>query len=181
MITAERMAAVDENATALGVPRKQLMESGGNAVARTVRDVAAPDDSVALVCGRGNNGGDAFVAARFLDDYDATVHLLGRPETITTDIARENWAALEQGEYDTRVVRDSRNLDLGDPDVAVDAMLGTGVTGALREPERSAAAAINESDATVVAVDVPSGVDADTGEAAGVRVDAGPGRTVPDA
>ena len=172
MITAERMAAVDENATALGVPRKQLMESGGNAVARTVRDVAAPDDSVTLVCGRGNNGGDAFVAARFLDDYDATVHLLGRPETITTDIARENWAALEQGEYDTRVVRDSRNLDLGDPDVAVDAMLVTGVTGALREPERSAAAAINESDATVVAVDVPSGVDADTGEAAGVAVDA---------
>jgi hydroxyethylthiazole kinase-like uncharacterized protein yjeF len=172
MITAERMAAVDENAAALGVPRKQLMESSGNAVAAAVRRVAAPDDSVALVCGRGNNGGDAFVAARFLDDYDAAVHLLGRPETISTDIARENWAALERAEYDTRVVRDSRDLELGDPDVVVDAMLGTGVTGALREPERSAAAAINGSEATVLAVDVPSGVDADTGEAAGVAVDA---------
>jgi NAD(P)H-hydrate epimerase len=172
MITAERMAAVDENAAALGVPRKQLMESSGNAVAAAVRRVADPDDSVALVCGRGNNGGDAFVAARFLDDYDATVHLLGRPETISTGIARENWAALERAEYDTRVVRDSRDLDLGAPDVVVDAMLGTGVTGALREPERSAAAAINAADATVVAVDVPSGVDADTGEAAGVAVDA---------
>jgi hydroxyethylthiazole kinase-like uncharacterized protein yjeF len=172
MITAERMAAVDENAAALGVPRKQLMESSGNAVAAAVRRVADPDDAVALVCGRGNNGGDAFVAARFLDDYDVTVHLLGRPETISTDIARENWAALDAAAYDTRAVRDSRDLRLGDPDVIVDAMLGTGVTGALREPERSAAEAINESGATVVAVDVPSGVDADTGEAAGVAVDA---------
>ena len=108
MITAERMAAVDENAAALGVPRKQLMESSGNAVAAAVRRVAGPDDSVALVCGRGNNGGDAFVAARFLDDYDPTIHLLGRPETIGTDIARENWAALSAADYDTRVVRDSR-------------------------------------------------------------------------
>jgi len=172
MITAERMAAVDENAAALGVPRKQLMESSGNAVARAVRETADSGATVALVCGRGNNGGDAFVAARFLDDYDCAVHLLGRPETISTDIAYENWAALEQAEYDTRVVRDSRDLDLGDPDVIVDAMLGTGVTGALREPERSAAAAINGRDATVIAVDVPSGVDADTGETAGVAVDA---------
>jgi len=172
MITAERMAAVDENAAALGVPRKQLMESSGNAVAAAVREAADPDDSVALVCGRGNNGGDAFVAARFLDAYETTTYLLGRPETIATDIARENWDALTQAEYDTHVVSDSRTFDFGDPDVVVDAMLGTGVTGALREPERSAAAAINGADATVVAVDVPSGVDADTGAAAGVAVDA---------
>jgi NAD(P)H-hydrate epimerase len=172
MISADRMAAVDANAAALGVPRKQLMESSGNAVARAVRDLAAPGAAVALVCGRGNNGGDAFVAARFLDDCDVTVHLLGRPETIRTDIARENWDALSAADYDTRVVCDSRALALGDPDVVVDAMLGTGVTGDLREPERSAAAAINDADATVVAVDVPSGLDADTGEVASVAVDA---------
>ena len=172
MITAERMAAVDENAAALGVPRKQLMESSGNAVARAVRGAADPGAAVALVCGRGNNGGDAFVAARFLDDYDVTVHLLGRPETIGTDIARENWGALTAADFDTRVVSDSRDLALDDPDVVVDALLGTGVTGALRQPERAAAEAINGTAATVVAVDVPSGVDADTGEAAGVAVDA---------
>jgi NAD(P)H-hydrate epimerase len=101
-----------------------------------------------------------------------TVHLLGRPETISTDIARENWAALSAADYDARVVRDSRDFELGDPDVIVDAMLGTGATGALRQPERSVAAAVNDAAATVVAVDVPSGVDADTGEAAGVAVDA---------
>ncbi|MFQ3318572.1 MAG: hydroxyethylthiazole kinase-like uncharacterized protein yjeF [Natronomonas sp.] len=172
MISSEEMAVVDENAAALGVPRKQLMESSGNAVARVVRDQANPGATVALVCGRGNNGGDAFVAARFLSEYNVHVHLLGRPETISTDIARENWDALERAELATHQVTDSTDFDLGEPDVVVDAMLGTGVTGALREPEATATEAINASDATVIAVDVPSGIDADTGESEGVAVDA---------
>jgi len=170
MITSEEMAVVDANAAALGVPRKQLMESSGNAVAGAVRERADAGDAVALVCGRGNNGGDAFVAARFLSAYDVTLHLLGRPCAIGTEIARANWAALEAADVDTRAVTDSTALSLDDPDVVVDAMLGTGVTGALREPEATAARAINAIDATVVAVDVPSGVDADTGEAAGDAV-----------
>ncbi|WP_144901623.1 NAD(P)H-hydrate dehydratase [Halobellus captivus] len=174
MITSDRMAAVDRNAEALSVPRKQLMESSGNAVARAARDLADPGATITVVAGRGNNGGDAFVAARFLDAYDVSVLLLGRPESITTDIARENWQALCAAEYDARAVTDSADLDLAakDPDLVIDAMLGTGVTGALREPEAAAAAEINDLDATVLAVDVPSGVDADTGEAAGVRVEA---------
>ena len=172
MITSERMAAVDRNAAALGVPRKQLMESSGNAVADAVRRVAGAGASVAIVAGRGNNGGDGFVAARFLDDHDVTIHLLGRPETIRTEIARENWNALQTAEYDTRAVTDSADLDLSGPDVIVDAMLGTGVTGALREPEATAATEINRADAPVVSVDVPSGVDADSGEAADLAVDA---------
>ena len=176
MISTGRMAAVDANAAALGVPRKQLMESSGNAVAREVRAVAEPGAEVALLCGRGNNGGDAFVAARFLSEYDATVHLLGRPESIRTDIARENWEALGATDIPTETVTDSADLSLGDPDVIVDAMLGTGVSGALREPERTAAQLANERDAVVVAVDVPSGVDADTGGPTGgesaVRVEA---------
>ncbi|WP_255471309.1 MULTISPECIES: NAD(P)H-hydrate dehydratase [Haloferax] len=172
MITSRRMAAVDVNAESLGVPRKQLMESSGNAVARVCRDLADPGSSVAIVAGRGNNGGDALVAARFLKAYDVTVTLLGRPETISTDIARENWEALVASEVDLQTVTDSVTFELGDPDLVVDAMLGTGVTGALREPEATAARAINESSATVLAVDVPSGVDADSGEAAGVAVEA---------
>ncbi|PHQ45271.1 NAD(P)H-hydrate epimerase, partial [Halorubrum sp. C3] len=147
MITTDRMAAVDANAAALGVPRKQLMESSGNAVAREVRAVADPGATVALVCGRGNNGGDALVAARFLKGYDVTVSLLGRPEAIRTDIARENWDALESAEIPREAVADSRGLNLtgpdgDDPDVVVDAMLGSGISGGLREPERTAAVAI---------------------------------------
>ncbi|EMA69072.1 carbohydrate kinase, YjeF related protein [Halorubrum aidingense JCM 13560] len=172
MITTERMAAIDANAAALGVAQKQLMESAGNAVAREVRDAVDPGASVALVCGRGNNGGDAFVAARFLSAYDVTVHLLGRPESIRTDVARENWEALEAADIPTETVGDATDLALGDPDLAVDAMLGSGVAGALREPERTAARQLNALDAPIVAVDVPSGIDADTGEPTGTETDA---------
>jgi hydroxyethylthiazole kinase-like uncharacterized protein yjeF len=172
MITSERMAAVDRNAAALGVPRKQLMESSGNAVAREVRDLSTPGDSVAIVAGRGNNGGDAFVAARFLAEYDVTVYLLGRPDSIATTISRENWDALQQAALETEVVADSRALDIGDPDVVVDGLLGTGVSGAPREPEATAIRASNEADAVVVAVDVPSGMDADTGATPGAVVQA---------
>ena len=174
MITSERMAMVDRNAAALGVPRKQLMESSGNAVARLVREHADPGARVLLVCGRGNYGGDAAVAARFLADYDTRTVLLGRPETITTDIARENWDALAASDLPTETLTDSRAfaLDEYDPDLVVDAMLGTGVTGALREPEATVARELNAADVPVVAVDVPSGVDADTGANEGVAVDA---------
>ncbi|MFB6353267.1 MAG: NAD(P)H-hydrate dehydratase [Halobacteriales archaeon] len=173
MITARRMAAVDRNAAALGVSQRQLMEASGRAVADAVRDLAGPDGPVAIVAGRGNNGGDAFVTARVLD-ADVAVHLLGRPTTIATEAARANWDALTAAEADVRVVRDSRDLDLGEPDVVVDAILGTGITGVPREPEASAIEAVNAAGAagaTVVSVDVPSGLDADTGEAAGPVVD----------
>ncbi|AGB31115.1 carbohydrate kinase [Natrinema pellirubrum DSM 15624] len=172
MITGERMAAVDENAAALGVPRKQLMESSGGAVARAVREAADPGASVAVVAGRGNNGGDAFVAARFLDEYDVTTLLLGRADRIGTEIARENWAALQRADYETHEVTDSSAVDLPEADVIVDAMLGTGISGELREPAATAAAAINAADATVVSVDVPSGFDADGGDHADNGVDA---------
>jgi len=196
MITGERMAAVDANAAALGVSRKQLMESSGHAVARAVRDVAEPGARVVVVAGRGNNGGDAFVAARFLDgperrsgsdrdasrsgrEYDVTTLLLGRAALIGTDIARENWDTLQRSDYETREVTDSSEFeshssefDLDEADVIVDAMLGTGISGDLREPAASAAATINEADATVVAVDVPSGFDADGGNHAENRVEA---------
>ncbi|WP_149783078.1 NAD(P)H-hydrate dehydratase [Halorubrum aquaticum] len=177
MISSERMAAVDANAAALGVPRKQLMESSGNAVARAVRSASDPGERVALVCGRGNNGGDAFVAARFLGDRDVAVHLLGRPESIGTAIARENWETLRAAEVPTVTVTDSAALDLGSPDVVVDAVLGTGVSGELREPARTAAERMNAlrsagsdeggTGTTVIAVDVPSGIDADTGKPTG--------------
>lgn len=167
MISTDRMAAVDRNAEALGVPRKQLMESSGNAIARTVREIADPTDSVVLVCGRGNNGGDAMVAARFLETFDPRTVLVGHPDRISTTIARENWDALTAADYPVRTIQDSTDVDeigLHEDDVVVDAMLGTGITGSLREPAASVAASINRCGATVISVDVPSGVDADTGE-----------------
>ncbi len=163
MITGSEMAVIDANAAALGIPRKQLMESSGNAIARVARDLLDPGATVTIVAGRGNNGGDAFVAARFLEGYDLSVQLLGRPESIGTEIARENWDALGNCEFEREQIRDSTAVDLDDPDLVIDAMLGTGVTGALREPVATAATAINDSSATVLSVDVPSGFDSETG------------------
>lgn len=172
MIDSARMAAVDRNAVALGVAESKLMESAGNAVAGAVRDLAEPGASVTVVAGRGNNGGDAFVAARYLDDYEVEVILLGRPESIGSEVASENWDALQGADIETVTVPDSTGFALSDPDVVIDGLLGTGVTGAPREPERTAIEHINESSAGVVAVDVPSGMDVDTGEVADVAVHA---------
>lgn len=166
------MTAVDKNAEALGIPRKQLMESSGNATAHAVRDLANQGDEVTIVAGRGNNGGDGFVAARFLDEFDVSVQLLGRPETIVTDIARENWEAVGAAEIDRRVLHHPTHLDLDTADIVVDGLLGTGIVGPPREPEASVIEAVNRSDAVTVSIDIPSGVNADTGDVSGVAVEA---------
>jgi hydroxyethylthiazole kinase-like uncharacterized protein yjeF len=164
MLTGSQMARVDRNAAALGVSQAQLMESSGNAVARAVRERTAPGDDVVVVAGRGNNGGDGFVAARFLDDRSVTVLLLGRPVAIGSDVAADNWAALDATSADTRVVRDSTALVLPAADLLVDAVLGTGVSGAPREPAATAVRALNAADAPVLSVDVPTGLDAESGD-----------------
>lgn len=163
MLTGSEMGVVDANAAALGVPGEQLMESAGNAVARRVRALVETGSTVSIVGGRGNNGGDAFVAARFLGEYDVRVQLLGRTETITSATTKKNWDLLQRTDLETRAVRDSSAFDLERPDIVVDGMLGTGIAGDLREPAATAARAINEADATVLSVDVPSGLDAETG------------------
>lgn len=170
MITSDRMAAVDRNAAALGVPQRVLMESSGNAIARAVRDLVDPGSSVAIICGRGNNGGDGFVAARFLTDYDVSVTLIGRSETISTQIARANWEALVSAAFEPTAVTDSADFDPEAPDLIVDALVGTGITGDLREPLATVVERLNDLDAPVLAVDVPSGVNADTGEATGAAI-----------
>lgn len=164
MISSERMAVVDRNAAGLGVSQKQLMESSGNAIAALVQGVTPDAVDITILVGRGNNGGDGCVAARFLEPFNVTTVLVGRPESIQTPIARENWEVLTASEHTTRVVRDSKSFTLDDPDVIVDALLGTGISGTPRDPEYSVISAINQSDATVVSVDVPSGMNADTGE-----------------
>ena len=169
MITSTEMAVVDRNAVALGVRETNLMESAGNAVARAVRALA-PDGPVAVVAGRGNNGGDALTAARFLADRPVTVHLLGHPDRIRSAVTREKWDALIEADVELTVVRDASGFALGDPAVVVDGILGTGVQGQPREPERTAIEAINDCSAPVVAVDVPSGMDVDTGNRPGPAV-----------
>ncbi|MDZ7688772.1 MAG: NAD(P)H-hydrate dehydratase [Halobacteriales archaeon] len=173
MLTSERMAVVDRNAMALGVPPEQLMENAGSALAREAgRD--EPDD-VLVLAGTGNNGGDALVASRFLEsEAGVTTVLLGRASNIRTDEARANWEALEASDASLVELRDStgfEDIDF-DADVVVDGVLGVGVTGALREPVASAVEHVNDSDTRVVSADVPTGVNPDAEETSGDFVEA---------
>ncbi len=164
------MSAIDRNAMYLGIDPLVLMENAGRSVAEEV--LKNPSVRSALIlCGPGNNGGDGLVAARHLSNRGVRVSvlLLGEPRTA---IAKRNLEILSSmHSVEIRRVRDSSDLRspevakwAGQHDCLVDAMLGTGARGTPREPVASALGLATELDAYRVAVDIPSGVDAETGE-----------------
>ena len=165
-ITSAQMAAIDANCEYLGIRRLQLMENAGAAVANAVKK-RAESGNVVIIAGRGNNGGDTFVAARHLKGYDTTVILLGRKEEIKTPEALHNWNALERTSITLSQVTDAAQLDpnvIKKAGVIIDGIFGTGIRGKIREPESTAIDLVNSSDAFVIAVDVPSGFDPDGGK-----------------
>jgi len=157
IISIEEMTAVDTNCSYFGLLPLQLMENAGAAIARAVM-AQAKGKRIAVVAGRGNNGGDAFVAARHLSGFDVTVYLLGRSRDIATEEAKRNWQILERLGYDLRTIMDSSDLSLGECDLIIDGIFGTGVRGSVRGLEAQAIDAINSSGKTVISVDVPSGL-----------------------
>ncbi len=148
-----------------GIPGLDLMERAGAGLAHLVAELA-PAGRIVAVCGKGNNGGDGFVAARLLRERgrDVEVLLLGEAEELRGD-ARVNAQRLP-GPPPKPFTAPA----LDGAAAIIDAILGTGFSGEPREPAAGAIAAINSAAAYVVACDVPSGVDASTGEAAGVAV-----------
>jgi len=170
------MRAVEMNADYLGVSRLQLMENAGRAVADAVMSRFGPKSRVTIVCGLGGNGGDGFVAARHLAEagYRVEVLLLGSSEVIHSDEALANWSALKQMRSSINIVEihDSAEIQPLKVDVIVDALIGTGVRGALASPFREMVQAINGSEGFKIAVDVPTGVESDTGSVNDVAVKA---------
>ena len=165
-ITSARMAAIDENCEYLGIKRLQLMENAGAAVANAVKERIG-SGKVVIIAGRGNNGGDAFVAARHLGGYDVTVILIGKKEEIKTPEALHNWNALEKISIPLIEATNSNAFDpsiLKNAKVIIDGIFGTGVRGKIHEPESTIIDLINGSGAFVLSVDVPSGFDPDGGE-----------------
>jgi NAD(P)H-hydrate epimerase len=169
---AEGMRAADAWAIGdAGVPSLELMEAAGAALAEAVREHTGPGP-VRVVCGKGNNGGDGLVAARHLAETGHEVEtLLLWPAGELSDDAATNLTRLGGG---------AREVQEGDFAAAlvgagcvVDAIFGTGFSGAPRAPADAAIEAINACDAPVVAADIASGVDASTGEAHGVAARAG--------
>ena len=170
LLDAPRMRAVDRWAIEQqGVPSLELMERAGEGVLRAVERVA-PDGPVAVVCGKGNNGGDGFVTARLLRQAgrEAQVICTAAPEQLSGD-ARANFDLLHGD--GALLFEDARAGEAIRRSAAVvDALLGTGFEGAPRGPVADAIEAVNDAGAAVVSVDVPSGVDASTGEVAGTAV-----------
>jgi len=154
-----------------GIPSLVLMETAGQAVAEAAGDVSGTGPA-RVVCGKGNNGGDGLVAARALAEtgYEAQALLLWPPEELSDDAS----ANLERLPEDA--VRQVDSEDLADAlegsGVVVDAIFGTGFSGAPRAPADTAIEAINACGAPVVAADIASGVDASTGEVEGAAVEA---------
>jgi NAD(P)H-hydrate epimerase len=113
---------------------------------------------IKIVAGRGNNGGDAFVAARHLTGFDVTTYLLGRSRDISTDEAKRNWEILEKLDFDIREIKDPSEIRFEECDLIIDAIFGTGVQGRVVGLEAMAIDAINSSGRPVISVDVPSGL-----------------------
>jgi hydroxyethylthiazole kinase-like uncharacterized protein yjeF len=169
-LDAEQMRATDRWAIQeQGVPSLQLMETAGRAVAEAAAE-AAGAGRAAIVCGKGNNGGDGLVAARALREmgFEVDALLLGPGDQLSED-ARAN---LERAGSGRQVGVGELPAALDGAGVIVDAIFGTGFAGAPRDPARSAIDAINDADAPVVATDIASGVNASTGEVEGKAVGA---------
>jgi len=170
------MRALELNAEYFGVSRLQLMENAGRNVALEIASRFKPDKSVAIFCGLGGNGGDGFVAARHLSSmgFNVKIILAGKAKHIFHKEALENWKALQFLKESIPVyeVYDSSFIPEVTAEIVVDALLGTGTKGKLRPPILQLIEKINTMDAFRVAVDVPTGVEADTGEVLGKAVKA---------
>ena len=169
-LDADEMRATDRWAIKdRGVPSLELMETAGRAVAEAAAD-AAGSGRAAIVCGKGNNGGDGLVAARILREmgFEVDALLLAPPDQLSDD-ARAN---LERFEGAREAQPGDLSTAIAGAGVVVDAVFGTGFAGSPRDPAASAIEAMNDSDAPVIATDIASGVNASTGEVDGKAVGA---------
>nr|AIF06666.1 sugar kinase [uncultured marine group II/III euryarchaeote KM3_194_G04] len=152
MLSLAEFRVLDQNAVALDTDLGELMETAGKAVADALRERFPRAQRVVIACGSGNNGGDGFVTARLLAEagLEVAVVLAGESRSAISQRARDRW----EGE-----VHPPQALAklLAKADVAVDALLGSGLRGELREPYREMVAALNDGP-SVVAMDVPSGL-----------------------
>ncbi len=158
-----------------GIPGMVLMENAGRGVVEVLCriDQHLANRSVVVLCGKGNNAGDGFVIARHLAIQSVTVQvlLLAAPEKLEGD-ARQNYEILRSCGVPMICVADQSDLHktldthAGGTDWLIDAMLGTGARGEPREPILAAIAWMNRQPCKRLAVDLPSGLDCDTGQAA---------------
>ena len=181
VLTRERVRRIDELAQAeYGLAGLVLMENAGSGAARIIDEEYGPCGLACIACGTGNNGGDGLVIARHLHNAGWTVSVLvvGNPASMTADCAANDRVIRAMGIKPAAIehVADiGESLDdIGPNTVIVDALLGTGFRGEVRSPMSEVIHRLNDSrKRAMVAVDVPSGLDCDTGEpcSATIRAD----------
>lgn len=157
-------AAVQE----LGIPGLLLMENAARGVCE-VLEACKPCGRIVILCGPGNNGGDGLAVARLLaaNDIENEIHLVSAGKSLTSD-AQSNLGFLQKSGIEVKIDNaetiESVVSSLTSDDWIVDALLGTGISGTLRKPFYEIVEAINQSVAQVMSIDVPSGLNSDTGE-----------------
>ena len=170
-ITVDQMYQIENKGHDMGFLKKFMMENAGAAAVRRLLEKfgSVKSKNIVIFVGMGNNGGDGQVMARHLVGHgaNATVILLGTPEKIKTEESKWNWSILEKMKSVQLIIGNSFEIDF-QPDVIIDGILGTGITGEIREPYASAINYINETNCFKFAVDVPSGLDPQTGEIANI-------------
>ncbi|MBY0228650.1 MAG: NAD(P)H-hydrate epimerase [Gemmataceae bacterium] len=165
-LTREQCRRLDRRAMdEFGVPGVVLMENAGRGMAELLlgRVTTGP---VAILCGGGNNGGDGFVIARHLDNAGVPVRvLLFAEEARVRGDASVNLRILHHGGIPVEVMKDDKGLApiLAAAEWVVDSLYGTGLADAVRPPMDRVIEAVNASGKPVLAVDIPSGLDADKG------------------
>ncbi|OGS57986.1 MAG: NAD(P)H-hydrate epimerase [Elusimicrobia bacterium RIFOXYB2_FULL_62_6] len=186
VVTAEKMKYLDKKASAdHGVPEMQLMENAGKAVAlETLRIAAeelgsAPGNLKAAVCsGKGNNGGDGLVAARYLKEAgaDAQVFILEPKDTGYGELGVRNLEKAKSAGVKVTLVTKENIEGLAEEfakaGVLLDALLGISAVGKPTGPVRRGIQLMNKSGKPIIAVDIPSGLSPDTGHHSGVFVTA---------
>lgn len=169
-VTAAEMKQLEQRADAAGLSYRQMMENAGAAAARLALRAVPEAKSAAIFCGKGNNGGDGFVAARHLANAGLAVRLyLVEGEPVTTDAVYNCGLARNMGL--PVLALDALNQPeqaefLKNADLVLDGVYGTGFHGALRPAGLAAARWMNEAPGRVLALDLPSGLEADSGIAA---------------
>lgn len=172
-VTGEEMAEIDRVAVEeFGLALPRMMENAGRTLAQHVQRIDS--ERVRVLAGSGGNGGGGLVCARHLLNRDVDVEVvLDRPPDELDGVAGSQYSTLDAMGVPTHTATDALEWIEG---TIIDALVGYGLDGELRGPVRSFVEAANESRATVVSLDVPSGVDATTGEVLGTAID--PDRTV---
>ena len=175
-ISGDEMQAIELNSEYLGVTHFQLMEAAGAGIAHEIakRARTRPNLRIHVFAGPGKNGGDSLSAARHLasQGFHVKVTLVGKTRDVTDLAAQQQLSSILQmkDSVEFETVQDSSQLKPVQSDFIIDGLLGTGVKGDLRQPLLGAVHTINDSVGFKVAVDLPSGLDTDTGEPHGEAV-----------